>query len=651
MMGFILALLTPPAQAGGAGVGGYFRIAARPDLQGGGGRLGYWNLYGRLLNEGSYGMLELRYDVLDREPGLKAPWSTVHARIEGGTIGNADPLNGSLAAFRLSQVYVKSGNVLLDRVTWQVGTLESFLGDLGLYDIRPATVFFDTVGLSARYESKRVELLLGLGDSGFKRYGLAYNTLPTAGGTLRLRLFDGHVEIGGGGEVMIERTVRGNVHAPYQTPDIAYEDWIRGEVGERYVAEFGPELADFFPAPEPRTAWGGNAIGYLGFGGVGPLIWNNLFVSYRRQLPEKTSTDTLLGAPLTLYIHDFTDERTVLMVGNEMQLRLVPGHLDAAWGVAVRQPSRRRQPNRAVGPRPHLRLHRVAAAGLRHAHRAPARRDQLGAGMVAQRQRLPDARRQHFRQRQRPAGRSRPAIRRHRHAPNLATQGGPGVAANRARHLRASLAANPVRSAVLEPKQRVRQCVRTDRRSVQRLRERRTALAPRARAGDGGVVLRPFGRLALLAVAACVKTGPVAIATPGTSLTLVPTMSLYDDTDVRIMPQAVVDDLLTEARRHNVTADATMSADAARSLDAVLHVHCTPRFDTQVNGRFRWIVDCDARMTGQGTAHVEPRTLSMPAHLVYYHEREEEAVTWVTQGLIRRVGQVLQDWIAQSSAD
>ena len=69
----LLLTLLGSAHAGQADVSGYFRVAARPDLQGGAGRLGYWNLYGRLMNEGSYGMVELRYDVLERKPADLAP--------------------------------------------------------------------------------------------------------------------------------------------------------------------------------------------------------------------------------------------------------------------------------------------------------------------------------------------------------------------------------------------------------------------------------------------------------------------------------------------------------------------------------------------------------------------------------------------------
>ena len=328
LVAFALALLTPTAAAGQADIGGYFRVMGRPDLQGGNGRLGYWNLYGRLMNEGSYGMLELRYDVLPREPGSAAPWSAVHARIEGGSITNADAGNGNLGNFRLSQMYVRSGNVLLRDVTWQVGTLEYFFGDLGLYDMRPATLMYGTVGASATYDHGPVELLVGAGDSGWWLYNTRYDAVPTGAVALRLRAA-GKLEVGGGAEVRSERHVPGLVNAPYQTPGITYEDWIRGEVAEHYLAEFGEEQADYFPDPEPRTASSWLAVGYVGFGGFGPLLWNNLFLRYEHLHPQRSTFESLLGEDLELFVHDFTDQRTALTVGDEMQLRLIPNRLDA----------------------------------------------------------------------------------------------------------------------------------------------------------------------------------------------------------------------------------------------------------------------------------------------------------------------------------
>ncbi len=332
----MILALAASALAGQADVGGYFRVAARPDLQGGNGRLGYWNLYGRLMNEGSYGMLELRYDVLPREPGTETPWSAVHVRVEGGSIGQADAGNGSLANFRMSQMYVRSGNVLLKDVTWQVGTLEYFFGDLGLYDMRPATILGQAVGASATFDSGPVELLVGVGDSGWAMYQWRYNAVPTGAAALRLRLAEGKLEVGGATEVRYESGVPGNVNAPYQTPGITYEDWIRGEVGETWIAEHGEEQADYFPDPVSRDASSFVGIGYLGFGGLGPLRWNNLFLRYERLHPQRSTTEDLLGQPLELWISDFTDQRTALTIGDEMQLGLVPKRLDAViaglWG-------------------------------------------------------------------------------------------------------------------------------------------------------------------------------------------------------------------------------------------------------------------------------------------------------------------------------
>jgi hypothetical protein len=97
----LVAVLSGVAHA--ADVGGYVRIMTRPDFEGGDGRLGYWNLYGRLLNEGPYAALELRQAILEPKPGSAEPWTDVHAKIEGGTVANADANNGSLAYLRLSQ--------------------------------------------------------------------------------------------------------------------------------------------------------------------------------------------------------------------------------------------------------------------------------------------------------------------------------------------------------------------------------------------------------------------------------------------------------------------------------------------------------------------------------------------------------------------
>ncbi len=327
-----LASMNPGrALAVGADLGGYFRVMTRPDFQGGDGKLGYWNLYGRLLNEGPYATMELRLDVLEQEAGSHEVWTSVHTKIEGGSVGNADEGNGYLDNLRISQLYALAGNVLLDGVTWQVGTLDTYFGTLGLYDMWPARIFYETVGLSGRFQSDHVDLLLGFGDSGYYLKGSEYNTVLTPGGTLRLRA-GGHLELGVGGQYMYEPKVPGNIYAPYQTPGVEYEDFVRQEVIESYVQD-NPYREDYFPAPDATWASSFKLVGYLGFGDIGPIRWNNFFANYLREHPDTFYTETYDGQDYTIYIKELTDERYQVNLGNEIQLRIVPQRLDLAWGV------------------------------------------------------------------------------------------------------------------------------------------------------------------------------------------------------------------------------------------------------------------------------------------------------------------------------
>lgn len=323
-----MALLTGgTAHAGRADVAGYLRVGARPDFgQGGSGRLGYWNLHGRLMNEGPYAAVEFKYDVLERQAHTLDPWTSLHLRIEGGAVQGAEPTNGNLAGLRMSQLYVRAGNVLLPDVTWQVGSLVYYFGDLGLYDMRPAQIFFETVGASARWERDRIDLMVGFGDSGYWLKGDRYNTVLTPGGTLRVRPID-RLEIGVGGMYRAEPMVTGNRFAPHDTPGVSYENWVRGEVVERFLAN-NPNRAFEFPFPEAVSASSWKGIGYLGFGGFGPVRWNNFFVSYERLHPDGYATETYQGDAYDIYVTSLTDERTVLTLGDELQLRLWPDRLD-----------------------------------------------------------------------------------------------------------------------------------------------------------------------------------------------------------------------------------------------------------------------------------------------------------------------------------
>ena len=321
-----LCLAASPAMAGEEDVGGYLRVMTRPDFQGGDGRLGSWNLYGRLLNEGPFVALESRLHLLRQEPGSDEVWTRIHGRIEGGSVGNADMGNGNLSNMRLSQLYVQAGNVVLPDVTWQVGTLQTWMGDLGLYDMRPSTLFDDTVGLSGHWQKDKVDLLIGFGDAGYARKGMRYNTIFSGGANLRVRPIR-RMELGLGTQIWHEPKVVGNRFAPHSTPDVSYEDMLRGESVQNWSVA-NPDQTQNFPDPVPGQATSWAVVGYVGFGDVGPLVWNSLFVRVQRSHPDSFTTESFDGEVFDIYLNDLTDERNVVLIGDEMNLRLIPDKLD-----------------------------------------------------------------------------------------------------------------------------------------------------------------------------------------------------------------------------------------------------------------------------------------------------------------------------------
>jgi hypothetical protein len=170
--------------------------------------------------------------------------------------------------------------------------------------------------------------MLGVGDSGFPWRGTAYSPMLTAGGLFRLHW--SHFELGAGAQVAYEQSIEGDRFSPYQTPNVRYEDFVRGEVAKRYNEEH-PNQELLFPKPQ-KTAPGVpfRVVGYLGLGKLGPLRWNNLFVSFRRLPTSQSYTETFNGRDYTIYIADLTRDRYQLQLGDELQLRVIPDRLDVA---------------------------------------------------------------------------------------------------------------------------------------------------------------------------------------------------------------------------------------------------------------------------------------------------------------------------------
>lgn len=326
--------------------GGYFRIMARPDFQGGFSQLGYSRYYGRLLNEGPWGALELSLDVLQNAPGKADPWATVHTKLEGGSFHATDQGQGALSNFRITQLYVKAGNVLLEDVVWQLGTVDSYSGYLGLYDERISNIFFDTVGLSATVTRGKLEVMAAVGDAGFNIRGAGYNTIFTAGAMARYRISD-RLNVGLGGKYRYEPAVSGNRNALYSLsgPGFAtesaqerYEAYLRRQTMQGYFDRNPQTGAPYLRVEDYATPRSGDSfilVADVGFGGLGPLVWDNFYLRFARNHPERAVQETLAvgnaSYSFTVPIADLTDQRYSLLLGNEAQFRLLPERLEAAW--------------------------------------------------------------------------------------------------------------------------------------------------------------------------------------------------------------------------------------------------------------------------------------------------------------------------------
>lgn len=322
--------------------GGYFRIAARPDFQGGWSKLGLWNISGRLMNESQWAALEMRLMLIKASPGTNEVWTSIHVKVEGGTAHAADLLKGSLSGFALTQLYVKAGNVLIQDVVWQLGTLDYYFGDLGLYDMKFAQIFYETVGLSATWENKYAEVIVGIGDSGYLRKAEGYNTMITFGAAARFRPVDG-LELGIGGEVFFEPSVKGSENSAQQTrfknsDGVTYADYLRHTVVESFAKQYGAQSTQVFtnyPKPTPLNATSFKVIGYLGFGKLGALTWNNLFINFLQEHPESYFREDYQGQSMRIYTKEWTDERYQLNIGNEMNLNIVKDRFDITWAALL----------------------------------------------------------------------------------------------------------------------------------------------------------------------------------------------------------------------------------------------------------------------------------------------------------------------------
>ena len=280
--------------------GGYFRLQAFTDFQGGNGQLGLSPLgcgvggpciYGRLMNEGPDLILEMRYLMIGSDKTPDTPWAALVLRAEGESFLGTDSGNGNLSNYAITRFAVDAGNLLLQNVTWRIGVLWYEPNNLGLYDMFLDDLFYGVMGASAFYKTPTLDLLVGIGDEGWQLLGSHYNTVyhgrwlgalaPEQ--PLRARR---------------RRAVRLRARQPGQ-PERAVADSRRqlpasttSRPRSRASTRRTRSPGTLFPNPTPTSAENWKAVGYLGFGKLGPLDWNSFYIHYMRKPPLTNYTET-----------------------------------------------------------------------------------------------------------------------------------------------------------------------------------------------------------------------------------------------------------------------------------------------------------------------------------------------------------------------
>jgi maltoporin len=337
---------------------GYFRIAGRYDGENDN-RLGWWTAYGRLLNETSWLTMQLDNHLIVPQKADDER-TTLVLRIEGGSLRNADGGFGRLDNYRVTQIYLETENVAIDNFVTTTGTIWYNMGYIGIYDLYVSQIFWETVGMRAGQRwNGRLEYQIGVGDSGYNIYNMrqttepnyvntGYNPVPTAGAVVRANLadlkpfkaafpFTNYFWVGMGAQFHVETENPGSPNAPHTTPNISYEDYLRGEVLKNYLKE-NPDRLDDFPNAESTSAFYYKATGWVGFNlkrKLGPvrLNWNDLSISVVRKRPDMAVREAWEGQERNIYVSSLTDERYEIYIVDEMQWSLIHNLLDMNIGL------------------------------------------------------------------------------------------------------------------------------------------------------------------------------------------------------------------------------------------------------------------------------------------------------------------------------
>lgn len=146
----------------------------------------------------------------------------------------------------------------------------------------------------------------------------------------------------------------------------------------------------------------------------------------------------------------------------------------------------------------------------------------------------------------------------------------------------------------------------------------------------------------------CAARGP-ALDAGGKPIGLVGVHDSYEVEAVQPLPEALSQALIETLSRRGLTVQerdiaASVGRTTAQRIEATsglsLLVETEARFYSQLNGRYRWVVEIDATVAGPDLPAVT-ETFSVPVYLRFDHEREDDALAQSAPLVARRIGELL----------
>ncbi len=171
----------------------------------------------------------------------------------------------------------------------------------------------------------------------------------------------------------------------------------------------------------------------------------------------------------------------------------------------------------------------------------------------------------------------------------------------------------------------------------------------------------------LLAVLACATTGTPSIQAPTPLPTLVATAAGELETRAitqapeallsamvealesrNLQPELLAPEVYLEAFTRQRTTGHRLRhlAGQATGTPLVLLVEATPRYDAQLNGLYRWVVQVSLTLAPADDLELaQTNSFAVPVFLSFHHEREEEALAAAAPVVQRRLGHLLDGYL------